>query len=126
MILTSEKRNKSDALAETLKGLTINNTGYDESKSANANEAKGDPASNPKVANHTSDRKKRKVKNTRNRDLQKKLLSNWNLPIIPTTIDPQIDDGIATCEGTHHTLLKLTMKEVIADAARGLSELLGM
>ena len=28
MILTGEKQNKSDALAETLKGLTINDAGY--------------------------------------------------------------------------------------------------
>ena len=38
-ILTSEKRNKSDALVETLKGLTINNAKNYVSYSENANEA---------------------------------------------------------------------------------------
>ena len=53
-ILTSERLNNADALAETLKGLTINDAGYYESDSANENYAKGYPASNPKVATHTS------------------------------------------------------------------------
>ena len=68
-ILTSEKRNKLDILAETLKGLKINNTGYYESESANANDAKGDPVSDPKVATHTSYGKKIKVTDTINGDL---------------------------------------------------------
>ena len=59
--MTSEKRNNSGALAEALKGLTINDAGYYESDSANVNDAKGDLASNPKVATHTSDGKKRKL-----------------------------------------------------------------
>ena len=66
IILTSEKRNNLDALAETLKVLTINNSGYYESESANTNDAKGDPTSDQKVATHPSDRKKRKVTDTRN------------------------------------------------------------
>ena len=59
-ILTSEKRNKSDALADTFKGLTINDAGYYESGSENENDAEGDPASDMKVATHTIDGKKRK------------------------------------------------------------------
>ena len=39
-ILTIEKRNNSDALAETLKGLTINNDVYYESESENMNDTK--------------------------------------------------------------------------------------
>ena len=50
-----------DVLAEILKGLTINDTGYYELDSANENYAKGDPAKDPKVATHTSDGKRRKV-----------------------------------------------------------------
>ena len=65
-ILTSERQSKSDELAEKLKGLTINDAGYYESESVNTNYAKGDPASNMKVATHTSDRKKRKVTDTSN------------------------------------------------------------
>ena len=75
-ILKIEKRNKSDALAETLKGLKINGAGYYESYAANENDAKGDTASHPKVATHTSDGKKRKVTDTSNGFLQQKLLSN--------------------------------------------------
>ena len=68
MILTIEKQHKSYALAETLKWFTINNIGYYESDSANRNNSKVDPASDPKVATHTSDREKIKVTYTRNRD----------------------------------------------------------
>ena len=56
-----------------------------------------DPASDPKIATHTSDRKKRKVVNTSNGDLQQKLLSSQTIPIITTAIDPQIGDIVATC-----------------------------
>ena len=56
-ILKIEKLDKLDALAEKLKGLTINNAGYYELDSVNVNDAKGDRASNPKIATHTSDGK---------------------------------------------------------------------
>ena len=62
-ILTSERLNNSDALAETLKGLTINDSGY---YNLDKNDAKGNPASDPKVATNTSDGKKGKVTNTSN------------------------------------------------------------
>ena len=117
MILTSEKQNKPYALAETLKGLTINDARYYESDPVNANDSKGNPTSDPKVATHTSDGKKRKVMYTINGDLQQKLLSNWNLLIITTKIDPQIDDRIETCGGTPHTLATPTTKEVIMNAS---------
>ena len=45
-----------------LNNVTINDVGYYESDSENAN----DPARNPKVATHNSDRKKRKFKDTSN------------------------------------------------------------
>ena len=72
-ILTSERMNNSDALAETLKGLTINDDGY---YNSDENDAEGDPKSNPKLATHTSDGKKRKVTDIINRNLQQKLLIN--------------------------------------------------
>ena len=59
--MTSDKLDELDDLAETLKELTINDSGYYVSNSANANESKGDPASDPKTFHHTSDKKKRKV-----------------------------------------------------------------
>ena len=64
-ILTSERRNNSDVLAETLTGLklnsTINDAGY-----YNSDEyyAEGDPKIDPLVATRTSDRKKRKATDT--------------------------------------------------------------
>ena len=42
-IFTSDRLNNSDALSETLKGLTINDVECYESDSANKNDAKGDP-----------------------------------------------------------------------------------
>ena len=56
-ILTSEKVDKSDALAETLKGSKINDAGYYESDLANMNGAKGDPTSDLRMDTHTSDGK---------------------------------------------------------------------
>ena len=70
IILKSDKLDKLDTMVETLKGLTINNAEYYESDSANANDAKGNPASDPKIATHTSDGKKIKVTYTSNGDLQ--------------------------------------------------------
>ena len=64
-ILTSEKLDKSDELAETLKDLTINNAEYYVSNSANVNNAKGNPVRYLKTVTHTSDGKKRKVTDTR-------------------------------------------------------------
>ena len=59
VILKSERLNNWDALAEMLKVLIINNAGYYELDSANKNGAKRDPASDPKIDTHTSDRKKK-------------------------------------------------------------------
>ena len=65
-ILKSEKLDKLYALEETLKDLKINNAGYYVSYSANANGAKGDPASALKTVSNNSDRKKRKFTVTSN------------------------------------------------------------
>ena len=67
-ILTSDILNNSDALVETLKGLTINNAGY---YNPEKNDTEGDPTSDPKKATHTSDRKKIKITDTSNRNQQK-------------------------------------------------------
>ena len=115
-ILTSERLNNSDALAETLKIFKINDARYYESEK---NVAKGDPASNPKVATHTSDRKKKS--DTSNGNLKQILLSNRTLPIITITIDPRIPDMVETCGGTPHAIVTLTTKEVITDVAQSSS-----
>ena len=52
-IMTSERINDSDAMAETLKGLTINDTGY---YNSDKNDAEVNPEINPKVATHTNNR----------------------------------------------------------------------
>ena len=109
-----------------IKGLTINDARYYESESANANDSKGDPARNPKIATQTSDRKKGKVTDTRNGDLQQKLLSNRNLPIITTTMDPQIDDGVTTCGASPHKVATPLTLDIITDAACKFYGLLGM
>ena len=68
--MTSDNQDKSDALAETLKGLTIKDAGYYESVSATANDTKGNTASNPNIYIHTSDRKNIKFSDTSNGYLQ--------------------------------------------------------
>ena len=88
IILTSEKRNNLDALAETLKELQSMTLYIINQTQKNLNDAKDDPARNPRVATCTSDGTKRKVTDTSNRDLQQELLINRILPIITTMIDP--------------------------------------
>ena len=108
-------------LAETLKWLTINDSGYYES---DKNDAKGNTESDPKTVTHTRDDKKRKVTDTSNGKLQQKLLINRTLPIITTTIDPHITDMVATCGGTPRLLTTPNTKEVITDAARNSAHVL--
>ena len=106
--------------------LTINDARYYESESANTNDSKGNPARNPKIYTHTSDGKKGKFTDTRNGDLQQKMLSNRTLPIITTTMDPRIDDGVTTCEASPHKIkIPLTL-DIITDATCEFSGLLGM
>ena len=112
--LKSEKRNKLDALAETLKGLTINDSGYHESDS----DEKGDPAGDPKVATHTSDKKKEKWRTIVTDICKKYILSNRTLLIITTTIDPPIDNIVATSGASPLKLAMPQAKEVITNAAR--------
>ena len=99
-----------------LKGLTINDTGYYESYSANKNDAKYDPAGYRKIATHTSDGKKRNVIDTSNGDLQQQLLSNQTLLIITTMIDSRIDNMVVTYGVSMIKLATLHIPEVITDA----------
>ena len=87
------------------------------------NDAKGDPASDPKIATHNSDGKKIKVTDTSNKYLQQKLLSNQNLPIITTTIDPRIDNRAATCGASPYELTTPQMVEVMTDATRSSAQI---
>ena len=115
-ILTSERLKNLDTLAETLNDLKINNTGY---YNSDKNDGEGDPKSDPKVATHTSDRKKRKVTetDTNNRNYPQKILINRTLLMITTPIDLWIMDGVGTCRGTTHARQMPTSKVVITDTA---------
>ena len=64
--MTSEKLDKLDELTETLKYLKINNAEYYAPDPANANDKKGNPASDPKTVTHTSDGNKIKFTYTSN------------------------------------------------------------
>ena len=90
----------------------------------NANDSEGDPESNPKIYTPTSDRKERKVTDTSNGYLKQKLLSNRTLPIIVMTMDPKIDDRIATCGESPHNMAITLTTEVISDAARRSAQVL--
>ena len=120
-ILKSERLNDSDVLAETLKGLKINDAGY---YNSDKHDVEGDPTSNPKVATRTSDGKKRKFTDTSNGNLHQKLLINRNLPIITMTIDPWITYRVKTCGGTPHLDMTPTIKEFITDVARSSARIL--
>ena len=80
--------------------------------------------SDPKVATHTSEGKKRKVTDTSNGNLHQKLLMNRTLPIITTPIDPRISDRVVTCVGTSHASTTPTTNPVIMDAARSSARVL--
>ena len=108
-IFTSEKLNKPDDLSETLKDLKIKDAEYYLSNSANKNDANGDPRGNPKTVTHTSDGKV-KVKETRNKILQKNLLSNRTVPAVAPTMDHMIENRIITDERASHTLLTPALK----------------
>ena len=81
------------------------------------NDAKGCPESDPKTVTHTSDGKKIKLTDTSNIVLQKKMLINQTLTIFTMTMDPRIENMIATCGGTPHTFATPTTKKVITNAA---------
>ena len=67
-MFTSEKLDKLDELVDTLKDFKINDAECFLFNSVIVNEAKGDPASDPKIVTHNSDGKG-KVTYTSNRIL---------------------------------------------------------
>ena len=115
-ILTSERLKNSDALAEMLKGLTVNDAGY---YNSDKNYAEKDPKRDPKVATHASDEKRRKVTDTDTTkgNSPQNILINRTLLIITMPIDPRIPDGVAACIGTPHACQMPNSKVVITDAA---------
>ena len=128
-ILTSEKRNNSGALAEALKGLTINDAGYYESDSANVNDAKGDLASNPKVATHTSDGKKRKLQTLAKDICNKNCWATGPYWSSPQPLTLRLKIGLQLVEGLLMRSRSLQWRKSSRTrrvAARGFSGLLGM
>ena len=125
--VANERRISLGSLTEMLKGFnrltlqsTINDSADDHS---NKNVAKSDPKSDPLVATHTSDGKKRKVTDTdtTNRNSPHKLLINRLIPdIIPDAIPP-VDQTVAedaTGSGeTLHAHCMILSKEIVTDAA---------
>ena len=105
-ILTSEKLDKSDDLADTLKDLTINDAEYYVSKSATANDAKGDPASDLKTITHTNDGKVKFADNS-NGILKQKLLSKRTLHVVVLTMNPRIGNRIVTIGGAYQAYSKI-------------------
>ena len=120
-ILTCEMLNNYDVLAETLKDLTINDARYYNSEEY---DAENDPNSNPKVATHTSDGKKRKVTDTytNNGKYPQKILINRTIPIITTPIDRWTTNGVAACRGTPHAHQMPTLNVIITDTAHSSTE----
>ena len=76
---------------------TINNSKYYDS---DEDDAESDPKSDPLVATHTIDRKKRKATDiyTTNGNSPQKLFVNWTIPVIISLINLPIDDGVALVE----------------------------
>ena len=120
-MFTSERRNTSDILVETLKvlalDLKINDSAYCNSYE---DDAESNPKSDPLVATHTSDGKKIKVTDTdtNNGNSPQKILINRTLPMIIPPIDPRIMDGIAAGRGATHACHTISLKVIVTDAAR--------
>ena len=102
----------------------INDSAY---YNSDKNDAEGDQKSDPLVATHTSDGKKRKVTDTDTtyRNYSHKLLINRTLPVIVAPIDPQIVDGDAAGRGTMLARQMPASKMIVTDATRAFSRLLG-
>ena len=120
-ILTNERRNTLDILAETLKGLTlhskINDSVY---YNLDEDESESDPKRDPLVATHTSDGKKRKFtdNDTTNGNYPQKLLINRLIPVIILTIELTIADGVAAVRGTAHARHTIALKVIITNTVR--------
>ena len=108
-------------LAETLKGLTLDSTINDSAYyNSDEDDAESDPKSDPLVATHTSDGKKRKITDTdtTNGNSPQKLLINRTIPVIIPPIEPPIADGVASSRETFYLRQMSDLKEIVTDTAR--------
>ena len=96
--------------------MTINDAGY---YNSDENDAEGNATSHLKIATHNSDRKKIKVTDTdtRNINLQQKLLINRTLLIITIPMDPRIENKVATYRASTVKIATPRTTKVITDTA---------
>ena len=98
--------------------MTINNAKYYESNTATAIDAQFDLTHNPEKVTHTSNMNET-VTHISNGIFEQKFLINQTIPVLTPSINQGIYQGIALIILAPHTLLKLVMKKVVADAASG-------
>ena len=118
MIFTSEKIDKSDELVDAVKNFTIKDAKYYESNTATASDAHGDLTRNPETVTNTNNGNET-VTRTSSRDFEQKIFSNQTIPVLPLTMNQDIDQGIAPIILEPQTLLMPVTKEVVADMALG-------
>ena len=116
VIFTSERQNILDVLTETLKVLTIDST-INNSACYNSDEddAESNPERDPLVANHASDRNKRKVTDTdtTNGNSKQKLLISRTLQMIIPPIGPWIADGVTAVRENMHAHQTIASKVIV-------------
>ena len=115
-IFTSEKLDKLDELVDAVNNLTINDAKYYESNTATASDVQGYLTRNPETFTHTINGNETVI-HTSNGGFEQKLLSNRTIPVLPLSMNPGIDQGIAPILLAPQTLLMPATKEVVADAA---------
>ena len=87
-------------------------------------DAQGDPKRDPETVTNTINGNE-KVTHTSNRNFEQKILSNRTIPVVVPTMNTSIYQRIVPIVVAPHTLLTSTMKEVVADAASGGTEICG-
>ena len=104
-----------DELVDTVKNLTIDDAKYYESSTTTASDTQGDLTRNPETVTHTINGNETGT-NTSNGNSEK-ILSNRDIPVLPPSMNPGIDQGIAPIILAPQTLFFPEIKEVVTDAA---------
>ena len=103
------------------KGLTLQSTINDSAYHySEEDDTESDSNSDPKVATHTSDGKKRKVTDTEttNRNSPHKSLTDQLIPVVIPLIGQTNTDGVAASGNTLYVVRTIISKEIVTDAAR--------
>ena len=93
--------------------MTINNSKYYASNSANASDAQNNLTHNTETVTHTSNRKE-KITHTRNGNFEQKIFRNRTLSVVVLTMNPGIENRIAPIGGAYQILLTPVTKEFVA------------